>query len=61
LGLALAGDGYALEDTTADGVEAAYLGGRAAAGHLFAWALARSPALSAPVSPWAQANQGSLF
>jgi hypothetical protein len=42
-------------------VEAAYLGGRAAAGHLFAWALARSPALSAPVSPWAQANQGSLF
>lgn len=61
LGLALAGDGYALEDTTAEGVEAAYLGGRAAAGRLIAWALARSAAPSAPVSPRAQANQGSLF
>ena len=60
-GLALAGDGYALEDTTAKGVEAAYLGGRAAAGRLIAWALARSTAPSAPVSPRAQANQGSLF
>ena len=61
LGLALAGDGYALEDTTAEGVEAAYLGGRAAAGRLIAWALARSPAPSAPASPREQANQGSLF
>ena len=61
LGLALAGDGYALEDTTAEGVEAAYLGGRAAAGRLIAWALARSPGPSAPLSPRAQANQGSLF
>jgi predicted NAD/FAD-dependent oxidoreductase len=61
LGLALAGDGYGLEDTTADGVEAAYLGGRAAAGRLMAWALAGSLAPSTPVSPRAQANQGSLF
>ena len=61
LGLALAGDGYALRDSTAEGVEAAYLGGRAAAGRLIAWALARSPIASAPVSPRSQANQGSLF
>ena len=61
LGLALAGDGYVLEDTTAEGMEAAYLGGRAAAGRLIAWALARSPITSAPVSPRTAANQGSLF
>ena len=61
LGLALAGDGYALRDSTAEGVEAAYLGGRAAAGRLIAWALDRSPIASAPVSPRTHANQGSLF
>ena len=62
LGLALAGDGYALEDTTAKGVEAAYLGGRAAAGRLIAWAPARSAAApSAPVSFGPAQIQGSLF